>query len=205
MCQLKRKHVFSAVKQAINLYKLQLIFLTGDEVVDHPSNRYMTRSADASTLTRAELAMIRVLEAFSRWSYFLHKSVSGRPLGPQDVWLLHSIRMCGGAQNLSELLLFLNRNDVSTIQYSLRKIEQFGLIERVTGHSKREAGYRLTELGIEATDSYAELREEMMVGLVGDVIGLVPALAEAASALERLTSLYDQSTQSVLNRKILGN
>jgi predicted MarR family transcription regulator len=94
---------------------------------------------------------------------------------------------------------------VSTIQYSLRKIEQFGLIERVTGHSKREAGYRLTELGIEATDSYAELREEMMVGLVGNVIGLVPALAEAASALERLTSLYDQSTQSVLNRKILGN
>ncbi len=171
---------------------------------EKPSDRYMTDSDKASTLTRAELAMIRTIEAFSRWSYFLHKSVSDAPLGPQDVWLLHSIRMRGGAQNLSELLLFLNRNDVSTIQYSLRKIEQSGLIERITGNSKREAGYRLTALGIEATEAYAKLRDEMLVTLVGDVNGLMEALGNAASALERLTGLYDQSTQTVLNRKILG-
>jgi predicted MarR family transcription regulator len=168
------------------------------------ADRYMTDSDKASTLTRAELAMIRAIEAFSRWSYFLHKSVSGTPLGAQDVWLLHSIRMRGGAQNLSELLLFLNRNDVSTIQYSLRKIEQSGLIERITGNSKREAGYRLTASGLEATDAYAQLRDEMLVTHVGEVNGLVEALGDAASALERLTGLYDQSTQTVLNRKILG-
>jgi predicted MarR family transcription regulator len=173
--------------------------------MDLPSDRYMTSSEEASTLTRAELAMIRTVEAFSRWGFFLHKSVSGAPLSPQDVWLLHSIRMRGGAQNLSELLLFLNRNDVSTIQYSLRKIEQSGLIERVTGNSKREAGYRLTELGLEATNAYAALREELMVTLVRDVNGLVDALGSAASAFERLTGLYDQSTQTVLNRKILGS
>jgi predicted MarR family transcription regulator len=173
--------------------------------MDQPSDRYMTGTEEASALTRAELAMIRALEAFSRWAFFLHKSVSGAPLGAQDVWLLHSIRMRGGAQNLSELLLFLNRNDVSTIQYSLRKIEQSGLIERVTGNSKREAGYRLTDAGIEATNAYAALRDELMVGLVGDVNGLVDSLGDAAAALERLTSLYDQSTQTVLNRKILGN
>jgi predicted MarR family transcription regulator len=173
--------------------------------MDQSSDRYMTGSAEASMLTRAELAMIRALEAFSRWAYFLHKSVSGAPLGAQDVSLLHSIRMRGGAQNLSELLLFLNRNDVSTIQYSLRKIEQAGLIERVTGNSRREAGYRLTRSGLEATDAYAALREELMVALVGEVNGLVDALGGAASTLERLASLYDQSTQTVLNRKILGD
>jgi predicted MarR family transcription regulator len=173
--------------------------------MDHLSDRYMTGSAEASTLTRAELAMIRAIEAFGRWSFFLHKSVSTASLGAQDIWLLHSIRMRGGAQNLSELLLFLNRNDVSTIQYSLRKIEQSGLIERVTGNSKREAGYRLTDAGVEATNAYAALRDELMVSLVGDVNGLVSALGSAAAALERLTSLYDQSTQTVLNRKILGN
>jgi hypothetical protein len=32
----------------------------------------------------------------------------------------------------------------------------------------------------------------------------VRALGEAAGALERLTSLYDQSTQTVLNQKILA-
>lgn len=173
--------------------------------MDQAYDRYMTGSQESSTLTRAELAMIRALEAFSRWAYFLHKSVSGTPLGAQDVALLHSIRMRGGAQNLSELLLFLNRNDVSTIQYSLRKIEQSGLIERITGNSRREAGYRLTPAGIEATSAYAALREELMVVLVGEVKGLVDSLGEAASTLERLASLYDQSTQTVLNRRILGD
>jgi predicted MarR family transcription regulator len=46
--------------------------------------------------------------------------------------------MRGGPETLSELLLFLNRNDVSTIQYLLKKnllkkIEQHGLIESAGG------------------------------------------------------------------------
>lgn len=165
---------------------------------------YMTGCDASATLTRAELAMIRALQAFGRWCFFLHKSVSGVTLGPEDVWLLHSIRMRGGAQNLSELLLFLNRTDVSTIQYSLRKIEQSGLIERVTGNSRREAGYRLTEAGERATEEYARIRGELLIGLIADVNGLVSALDGAAGAMERLTSLYDQSTQTMLNRKILN-
>lgn len=169
-----------------------------------PVDRYMTAASVSATLTRTELAMIRAVEAFSRWCFFLHKSVSGVTLGAEDVWLLHSIRMRGGAQNLSELLMFLNRTDVSTIQYSLRKIEQAGFIERVTGNSRREAGYRLTAKGIDATDEYARIREELLIQLIGDVNGLEPALDSAAGAMERLTSLYDQSTQTVLNRKILN-
>ena len=135
----------------------------------------------------------------------MHKSIGGTPLAPQDVCLLHSIRMRGGAQNLSELLLFLNRNDVSTIQYSLRKIEQDGLIERITGNSKREAGYRLTEKGLQVTNAYSDLREDVLLALVDDINGMKSALEAAASALERLTGLYDQSTQTVLNRNILGS
>lgn len=165
---------------------------------------YMTDNGEGAALTRAELAMVRAIEAFSRWCFFLHKSVGQSPLSAADVWLLHSIRMRGGAQNLSELLLFLNRNDVSALQYSLRKIEQDGLIERIAGRSKREAGYQLTPAGLAATDAYAALRKDVLLSLISDVNGLVPALASAASALERLTGLYDQSTQNVLNRHILG-
>ena len=179
--------------------------MNDSDIGERMSDRYMTASDASSSLTRAELAMMRAHEAFERWGYFLHKSVSGKALGRQDVALLHSIRMRGGAQNLSELLLFLNRNDVSTIQYSLRKIEQAGFIERITGSSKREAGYRLTETGLAATEAYAKLRNEILVELVGDVNGLMEALNTAAAAFERLTGLYDQSTQTVLNRKILGN
>lgn len=166
--------------------------------------RYMTGSEHAAALTRTELALIRALEAFSRWCVFLHKGVSNGTLSAHDVWLLHSIRMRGDVQNLSELLLFLNRNDVSTLQYSLRKLEQHGLVERVTGSSRREAGYRLTTAGVTATDDYADVREELLVRLVAEIDNFGPALENAASAVERLTGLYDQSTQTILNRKILG-
>jgi predicted MarR family transcription regulator len=169
------------------------------------NDRYMTTGPQASALTRMELAMIRAMEAFGRWSIFLHKAVSGTGFSMQDIALLHSIRMRGGAQNLSELLLFLNRNDVSTIQYSLRKLEQHGLVERIVGSSKREAGYTLTPRGEAITQDYSRVREELLVQLVSEVQNFGPAIEDAAAVLERLTGLYDQSTQTVLNRKILGD
>jgi predicted MarR family transcription regulator len=164
---------------------------------------YMAASAECSALTRAELAMIRANEAFARWIVLLHRSVDGTSIGWQEVVLLHTIRMCGGAQNLSELLLFLNRNDVSTIQYSLRKLEQFELVERVTGRSKREAGYKLTARGIEATQKYAAQREKLLVSLMGELSGYATSLDSAAAAFERLTALFDQATKGVLNSKVM--
>lgn len=168
------------------------------------TERYMSNSAEAGALTRAELAMIRANEAFARWIVLLHRAADGSSLGWQDVALLHSIRMCGGAQNLSDLLLFLNRNDVSTIQYSLRKLEQFGLIVRVAGRSKREAGYQLTDRGVQATREYAAQREKLLVSLLGEINGYAAALDNAASVFERLTALFDQATKAVLNTKVIS-
>lgn len=165
---------------------------------------YMSQSELAAELTRVELAMMRTIEAFSRWCSVLHKTVANAHLSYRDIALLHAIRMCGGAQNLSELLMFLNRNDVSTLQYSLKKLEQENLVQRVTGNSKREAGYVLTKQGHAATEKYAEIRFEILISLVDDVRDFGPKLEAAASAIERLTGAYDQATQSVMNRKLSG-
>jgi predicted MarR family transcription regulator len=167
-------------------------------------DRYMSSSELATLLTRMEVAMVRTIQGFGRWTAALNRSVSGVPLHPEEVWLLHAIRMRGGSQNLSELLLFLNRNDVSTIQYSLKKLEQFELVERVTGHSKREAGYRLTEKGVAATSDYARLREDMLIGLLKRIRIEVEAIENTAAALEHMTGVYDQSTQLALNRTVMG-
>lgn len=168
------------------------------------ADRYMSASDLAAVLVRLEVAMVRTIEGFARWSATVHRCVSGTTLGPQEVWLLHGIRMRGGPQNLSELLLFLNRNDVSGIQYSLRKIEDHGLIERVTGSSRREAGYRLTEKGLAATNDYAAMREEVLVALLANLGVPLDTLRHTAESLEQLTGVYDQTTQQVLNRKNMG-
>ncbi|MGD1957058.1 MAG: winged helix DNA-binding protein [Sphingomonadales bacterium] len=168
------------------------------------SDRYMTHSTLSAALTRAELAMIRSVEAFSRWSMFLNKATSEAALAHQDVWILHSIRMRGGAQNLSELLMFLNRNDVSSIQYSLKKLERFGLVDRGVGNSMREAGYALSQAGEETTSAYAELRSQLLVALVAGQTEIEVALTNAARTMERMTGIYDQAPQAVLNRNILS-
>lgn len=167
-------------------------------------DRYMSASELAAMLVRTEVAMVRTIEGFARWTATLHKCVSGTTLGPQEVWILHAIRMRGGSQNLSEVLLFLNRNDVSTIQYSLRKIESFGLIERVAGNSRREAGYRLTDKGLAATSDYAKVREDVLVQVIANLQVTVETLKKTAESLEQLTGVYDQTTQLVLNRKTMG-
>lgn len=171
--------------------------------MDSKVDTYMSSTEFSATLTRMEVAMVRTIMGFGRWTAACQKSVCGAPLGPEDVWLLHAIRMRGGPQNLSELLLFLNRNDVSTIQYSLKKIEQWGLIER-SGGSRREAGYRLTKKGIEATGGYADLREEMLVQPVQNRNMSRETVESTAISLETMTGVYDQATQLVLNRKVMG-
>ena len=165
---------------------------------------YMSKTPLAGKLTRAELSIIRATEAFSRWSATLHKTVANSHIGYRDVAVLHAIRMCGNAQNLSELLLFLNRNDVSTLQYSLKKLEQEELVDKVTGNSKRETGYQLTPKGEEVTDLYAGIRDEILINLIEEQHNFGPALEAAANVFERLTGIYDQATQTVMNRKIMG-
>lgn len=171
---------------------------------DESDETYMSHSDLATELTRAELAIMRSIEAFSRWCTVLHKTVANAHLSYRDIALLHAIRMCGNAQNLSELLMFLNRNDVSTLQYSLKKLEKEDLVKRVTGSSKREAGYLLTEHGLKATEQYAQIRDEILVDLLGEFRDFGPRLETAASVIERLTGAYDQATQSVMNRKLRG-
>ncbi|HYC02178.1 MAG TPA: winged helix DNA-binding protein [Azospirillaceae bacterium] len=165
---------------------------------------YMTATPCAQTLTRLELALIRVWEAFSRWATELNTAVSGEPFGFQDVVVLHAIRMRQGPRNLTEVLRFLNRSDVSNIQYSLRKLERAGLVRRSAGATKRESSYALTPLGTEVTDRFSARRQELLVGLAGEVLDFAPQMERAAAVLERLVGLYDQSTQSVLNERIVG-
>ncbi len=169
----------------------------------NPADKYMTDSSTTSVLTRTELAMVRAAEAFTRWVTVLNNEVGPAGLSYPDIALLHSIRMHGGARNLSELLMFLNRKDVSTIQYALRKLEQNELVERVSGGSKREAGYKLTPTGLKVTEAYAKIRNATLRPLIEEVVEFEAALESAAKALERMTGIYDQATQEVLNRHIL--
>jgi predicted MarR family transcription regulator len=158
----------------------------------------------ATSLTRLELAVMRIQEAYSNWVTELHKHAGGPPLSFQDVALLHCVRLRGGTPSLGEMLIFQHRHDLSSLQYGFKKLESVGCLRRVRGANRRETCYAMTEFGLKITDRYAELRSRMLVQLCADVVGLDDAMGQAAEVLERIIGKYDQATQSVLNDHILG-
>jgi predicted MarR family transcription regulator len=168
---------------------------------NHPT---FARDPWTTSLTRLEMALLRVWEAFGLWATELHGSISAIPLSFQDLAILHVVRIRGGVRNLTEVLRFLNRTDVSNLQYSLKKLENAGLVNRTRGATKREAGYDLTPKGIALTDHYGELRHAMLVRLTRDVVDFDRQMDQAADVLEKLVGMYDQSTQAVMNRHITG-
>jgi predicted MarR family transcription regulator len=167
-------------------------------------DRYLAQDDLAATLTRLEMAMIRSTAAFSRWAPELHKLVTGDQLGMQDTAVLHCIRLRGGSTTLAEMMMFLNRHDLASIQYSLRKLERSGLVRKAKGPQRREIYYSITDRAREHTELYAARRYEILIELCREVTGLETSIASAAAVLERLTGIYDQAIQTVLNQSVLS-
>lgn len=167
-------------------------------------DRYMTHSRTAASLTRLELAMNRAMEGLIRWSVEGHKRLTRAGLNFSDLLLLHSVRMRGSPASLMDLLTFLNRHDLSNVQYSLKKLERAGLIEKSPDRSNRETRHVCTASGIAVTDRYAQIRRACLIDRIDEIAGYDDTVAAAASTIERLVGLYEQAAQTQSNDWILG-
>ena len=176
------------------------------EMEDPATDRHLASDPALAALTRLELGVMRMLEAFGSWIVEVHKQAKGPPLSYQDIALLHAVRLRGGTPTLSEMLIFQHRQDLSSLQYGFKKLEAQGLLTKVKTHSKREIAHKITEKGLAITDRYAELRERTLTKLLADIGGAEETMRGASALLERMVGLYDQATQTLLNEHILyGN
>jgi predicted MarR family transcription regulator len=162
-------------------------------------DRHLASSPMAAALTRLEMAMLRAVEAFSSWAVELHHQGTPAALSFQEAALLHCLRLRGSTATMAEMLIFLHRHDLAALQYNFRKLETQGYIRRARGAARREIVYSVTDKGREITEQYAHLREEVLINLCHEIAGLETAMREAAGVLERLTSIYDLATQSVVS------
>jgi predicted MarR family transcription regulator len=167
-------------------------------------DRYMSLDPMSASLTRFELALMRVYQAFASWALELQKYVSGEQFSFQEVALLHCVRLRGGTTTLAEMMLFLHRQDLAALNYSLRKLEKHGLIKRARGPQRREVAYALTELGRRVTDAYGEMRQRVLIELCHNVVDMQRNASQAAAVIERLIGIYDQAAQAVLNQSLIA-
>jgi predicted MarR family transcription regulator len=167
---------------------------------------FMTRSETAAALTRVELAIVRYMESYDRWLQGLYTMIGRRGLNISDMVLLQTIRMMGTEPDAPELGLFLNRFDYSNIQYSLKKLEQFELIERRSGETQRKTRYALTEAGRHFTTRFARFREGILVAALAEEGEAWEARAHNVSAfLDDLRKALDSSTELLIDRNVLSD
>lgn len=148
-------------------------------------------------LTEIEFSIFRIYAAFTRWMDDLTNCCqddADRSCSGIDFALLNVIRMHDRAKGISELGRLMNRDDLSNIQYSIRKLTRAGFIEKVGDKgNKKGVTYRTTDKGVVATDLYARHRKELLIPLTRAISEGDARMGQVANVLTLLSGIYDQA------------
>lgn len=169
----------------------------GDSAYGGLDRRWHLASDDHEIMVaELEYALIRTWEAFGRWQSECLAAVTGLDVSGSDNAMLHIIRLKDRPKGIKEIARLMNRDDLPNIQYSLRKLQQAKLIERVGGDSKRKgATYRVSEKGRIITDQYAQLRGKLLIGFTRSVTNLERDLDNASITLDLMAGIYEQAAR----------
>lgn len=144
-------------------------------------------------LAELELSLFRTFAAFDRWQMECLAAVANKPLSSTDNAVLHVTRMKDRPKTITEIGQLLNRDDIPNLQYSIRKLQAAGLIEKCDCDRRRGLAYRTTAAGRRVTDRYAELRGNLLMPLVERVAGWDEQVDGTRRALDVLRGLYEQA------------
>lgn len=158
---------------------------------------HLSTSDHEIAISEFEFSIFRIFAAFTRWMDDLTASCQGssdQSFSGIDFSILNVIRMHDRPKSISEVGRLLNRDDVSNIQYSIRKLTKAGLIAKV-GEKGQKKGvvYTTTEAGVAATDRYAKYRRELLLPLTRSISADEEKLVELSTILTLLSGIYDQA------------
>lgn len=145
--------------------------------------------------TEFEFALLRAAAAFERWRSDCSACCFDRSLSGADVAVLNVTRMHDRPKSISEIARLLNRDDLSNLQYGIRKLLAAKVVtkEGKVG-AKKGVTYSVTEYGRELSDAYANLRRELVIKL-SQSMTTKDNLIEAAKVLNLMSGLYDHASR----------
>lgn len=153
-------------------------------------------SSDAdSSLTEFEFAILRFREAFEHWVKEAMRTTSGVDLTFAELVILHTLRMQARPTGGAGIARMLNRDDIPNIHYSLRKLAKMELISPIKEKGGKTLDYSVTPAGVEMTDTYAKLKQTVLLGQFQDLPGFDVKLANCTRVLSMLTGLYEESAR----------
>ena len=157
---------------------------------------HLAEDESSFKVTEFEWTMIRFYEAFSRTVTTLGMLTIDADLKYSEHLILHVIRMQDRPKSSATIARMINRDDIPNIQYSLRKLEAKGLIEKVQENGAKTFAYRVTEKGALTTDEYAALRNEVLLGPMATLGNFDASIAKVTQLLGVMTGIYEEAARS---------
>jgi len=159
------------------------------------------RSGRERTFLEFEQALICASEAFYRFAGIIlgAEGKAANLTGHENV-ILQQLMYLPKPRSVSDLSRFTNRDDISNIQYSLRKLAAAGLIEKVPGTANRDTRYRPTAAGRALTEAMVSRRLELLINPSTNLKDVEAQLRAATAAMSLLTGLYDHVSRVLSGR-----
>lgn len=151
-------------------------------------------------ITEFEWSLIRFFESFSRFvlANGIVTITANVDLKYQEHVILHVIRMQERPKSSAMIARLMNRDDIPNIQYSLRKLEAAGLIEKQKDNNSKTYSYVASELGVKLTDEYYKVREEILIKRLGEISEVEEKFERGARFLSLLTGIYEEAARDAV-------
>lgn len=174
----------------------------GQAAPEFDSHWHLARTDEEVAITELEFSLFRTTAAFERWQAECIAAVAHRPFNVLDNALLHVIRLKDRPKNVTELGRLLNREDIANIQYSVRKLQKAGLIERQASNKRKGTTYRVTPRGEELTDRYAEVRAELLMKLIPSIEHWNEQVQVTHRFLDLMRGIYEQAALTLATHRM---
>lgn len=147
-------------------------------------------------ITEFEWSIIRCYEAFTRWLASASAVVVVGELKFSEYLILQVIGMLDRPRNGMTIARMLNRDDVANVQYSLRKLESYSLIEKKKEPGSKIHAFEVTEKGKKACDEFSVIRRELLIESVKELENLNEKVSNATQFLSILTGVYEEVSRT---------
>lgn len=167
------------------------------------STWHLAQSEPEMKLSAFELELWRVFHGFLRWQEDCERCFNNYDLTGNDISVLHVIRARNNPKTINDIARILNRQDMYNLQYSVRKLERLGLIEKLSKRTKKMTTYSITEKGIIDTDVFTKAKRDILVDLFKKESDL--NIEQVTAVLVKLKFVYDEAGQIAASYKGLGH
>ena len=154
---------------------------------------HLAASAAEVAATELEFSLFRVYASFERWQVECLATVANERLTCTENAVLHVIRLKDRPKSAADTARLLNRDDISNINYAIRKLLSLKLVERCPTEGGKGAAYRVTQRGAEVTEKYAALRREVLFRMIPSVDHWDEQNATARQVLDLMRGIYEQA------------